>query len=709
MQRYKVLNITLTILLSFGFILLGIFVFNQSYLRLFETMTDLWNSVRIYFLEIFGIEHSISPTVEGFSEVMKWDIKLAENWQGFKAQTSAYFELLSSEENARNYLSFLGEKCSILAKILAILAPCFIVMILLIKHIYQSSNTFHNKDTVFLKGFKWFFNYTYQPIKRYLTQYFDFLKANKYIPILWIITWVFHLNLGSIILAFFAYYLYFAVSYKFETLYVQFFKLAVDLQVLIKSLSWWGLSIVAWVIFCYLRKKIALSKLRRFEARNCGFINELPIVSMTCGSMGKKKTTIITDMALSQEVMFRQKAFELLQKNDMKFPYFPWICFEQDLLNCIDHGTVFNLASVKDWVEKKRVRFAKNGDPEKRLYGYDVERYGMTYNDALRVWHLYDVLSSYAQLYFIYIITSSLMVSNYSIRSDNRLIDAGNFPIWSMDFFPEYTVEDGRHAHILDFDVLRLGKKLIDNNPNAGSFEFGVVLISEVGKERGNNLELKEVKKNNDEANQKNDLFNSWLKMCRHSATVDNFPFIKVFTDEQRPESWGADARELCDIIHIVGSGEQRLALPFYTIEEMLTEWAFNRFIDLYTDLRFRRGDNTLLIYVLKSITSWLFKRNAKIHNRFGYSISKIEKERGTMDGKIEKKKYYVMNKKIYARRFSTDCFSDYFNDLAKKTNIGLNDYLEYATEKATVEELREQNSYFINALYKNAGPDPKD
>ena len=78
----------------------------------------------------------------------------------------------------------------------------------------------------------------------------------------------------------------------------------------------------------------------------------------------------------------------------------------------------------------------------------------------------------------------------------------------------------------------------MENNPRAGSFEFGVVGITEIGKERGNNLELKEIKKGTDEANQKNDLFNSWLKMCRHSATVDNFPFIKVFTDEQRPESW---------------------------------------------------------------------------------------------------------------------------------------------------------------------------
>ena len=241
---------------------------------------------------------------------------------------------------------------------------------------------------------------------------------------------------------------------------------------------------------------------------------------------------------------------------------------------------------------------------------------------------------------------------------------------------------------------------VLEHNPLAGSFEFGVVAITEIGKERGNNLELKEVRKGTDEANQKNDLFNSWLKMCRHSATVDHFPFIKVFTDEQRPESWGADARDLCDVIHIVSSGDMRLAMPFYTIEEMLSEWAFNRFMRLYEDFRFRRGDNTLLVHILKSITAWLWRRNLRIYNRFGYCILKIEKERGTMDGKTENKKYYLMNAKIYANRFSTDCFSDYFNDLACRSHAGLADYLEYATEKASVSELRAQNSYFINLLY---------
>ena len=83
---------------------------------------------------------------------------------------------------------------------------------------------------------------------------------------------------------------------------------------------------------------------------------------------------------------------------------------------------------------------------------------------------------------------------------------------------------------------------------------------------------------------------------------MDNFPFIKVFCDEQRPESWGADARDLADIITIDKSGEQKLALPFYTIEETLTEWAFNRFTAFYYELRFLRGDNTLLIYLLKKL-----------------------------------------------------------------------------------------------------------
>lgn len=700
MKRLRVFNITLTVLLSLSFILLGVFHFGSSYLRLFESLGDLWKSVRYFFVRILGLNIHVEPTVNNYSEVLNWNIFLAEDFEAFKTQAADYFSLLFSGENFSGYMVLIGDILVNLAKILAIAIPCVLVLILAIKKIYQSSNTRHNKDTVPLRVFKWISSKFYHPIKRLVHSFVAFLKEHGWIWEIWLFLWVVQLNLATIIIGFFAFYFYFVVSFKLETLYIQVCKLFIDLQVAVKTIPIAVWLIVGYVMFAKWRKKIALGRLNRFEARNCGFINELPIVSMSCGSMGKKKTTLITDMALSQEVMFRQKAFDLLQKNDMKFPNFPWICFEQELKACMEHKTVYNLATIKEWIKLKRKRFDKHQNEHLQLYGYDYKKYGTEYYDGLQVSTLFDILERYALLYFIYVIESSLIVANYSIRTDNMLLDSGNFPMWYTNFFPEQ-LTDGRHAKILDFDTLRLGKKVIEENPNIGSFEFGVVVISEVGKERGNNLELREMKKGTDETNQKNDLFNAWLKMCRHSATVDNFPFIKVFTDEQRPESWGADARDLCDVIHIVTSGETKLAMPFYTIEDMLSEWAFNGFIGLYYDFRFRRGDNTLLVHILKALTSFIWRRNMRIYNKYGYSILRIEKERGTMDGKIEKKRYFIMSRKIYSRRFSTDCFSDYFNELAKNTKVGLADYREYATEKATVEELKLQNSYFINSLYK--------
>ena len=696
-------HISVTALLSLAFLALGA-VFWQSYVRFWETCQDFGLSVAYYFCELFGIDYSFTPTVTEYSGVMQWDIILPSDFDGFAASAKEYVALLIDGENFTGFWSAVSNIMVVVAKIIAILLPCVIVLMLVIYRMYRQGNTRHNHDTKPLQIFKWLAARTYQPIKRIVLSYLDFLRQNSAIWICWIILWVFHLNAASIIMAFFAYYFYFVLSFDVANLYVQVCKLFIDLQVIFRHFPWWSIATIAWLIFNRWRRNIALNRLRHFEARNCGFINELPIVSMSCGSMGRKKTTLITDMVLSQEVMFRQKALSILQQNDMKFPYFPWIMFEDELRSCMEHGTVYNLASVKTWVALIRSRFIKHRNVEWQLYGYDYRRYGTDFDDALKVSRLFDVLEIYAQAYFIYVIQSSLIVANYSIRTDNALMNNGNFPLWLTDFFPKHRRECNRHAHILDFDVLRLGKKVLENNPKAGSFEFGVVAITEIGKERGNNLELKEVKRNTDDTNQKNDLFNSWLKMCRHSATVDNFPFIKVFTDEQRPESWGADARDLCDVIHIVSSGEQRLALPLYTIEEMISEWAFNRFIRLYEDFRFRRGDNTLLVHILKSITAWLWRRNLRIYNRFGYSILKIEKERGTMDGKTENKKYYLMNAKIYAKRFSTDCFSDYFNDMAKKSKTGLMDYIEYVTEKATVDELKMQNSYFINSLYGNAG-----
>ncbi len=696
---YNVFNIVITAGITCLFVALGALRFLKSYLRLKESVADLWQSLAYYFKALFGARDSPAPRVARYSEIWGKPTFAPKDLQGFFKSAKRYFLLLADGGNAREYFGRIAQGVGKFSKIILIVLPCLVSLKIVIKRLYAKENTKHNRDTLPLKIFKSAAKFTYQPVKRFVREYIAFLKSYPPICKCWSALWLAHLNVISIILEFFAYYFYFAVSFDVPSLYVQAVKLFADLRVPFKAFPWQVTGVIVWLIFNKWRKKIAVSRLRHFEARNYGFINELPIVSLSCGSMGMRKTTLITDMSLSQEVMFRQKALEILRENDMKFPYFPWICFEKELKKCMEYHTVYNLASVKAWVAKKRKRYEIHGTGTGQLYNYNVSRYGETYKDGLKTVLLFDVLETYAQAYFIYVIQSSLIVSNYAIRTDNMLLDGGNFPLWLTDFFSE-SERSSRHSHILDFDILRLGRKVIENNPKAGSFEFGVVSITEIGKERGNNLELKEIKKIAEETNQKNDLFNSWLKMSRHSATVDNFPFIKVFADEQRPESWGADARELAEVVTILSAGEQRSAMPFYTIEEMICEQAYCKFLQLYDDFRFRRGNNTLLVYILKTVTAKLWKHNEKIKNLYGYSVLALAKQRGTLDGKAKRKKYFLCNRKIYSRRFTTDCFSDYFNNLAIKAKIGINDYEEYAVEKASVNELKEQHSYFIGGLY---------
>ena len=93
-----------------------------------------------------------------------------------------------------------------------------------------------------------------------------------------------------------------------------------------------------------------------------------------------------------------------------------------------------------------------------------------------------------------------------------------------------------------------------------------------------------------------------------------------------------------------------------------------------------------------------------KLKTCTGTARLRLQNSGGTLGGKAQKKKYFLCNRKIYSRRFTTDCFSDYFSDAALKSQLGLADYEEYATEKASIEELKMQNSYFIGGLYGKGG-----
>ncbi len=711
--------------ITLGFIALTVFLFRQSIIRIIESCRDFALSIAYYFVELLEIPHGIVPTVNELPKNPQVPtVFLPETWEQFSERFSEYWELWADGENFNNYITWLALTLSNISQILLLIIPLFIALYFWIKRIFEKQNNDYNVDTKPLKIYKNLVKHVYTPIKKWLISFISFVKAHKAYYISWLIIWAINFNAITIVIEFFAFYFYFVISFDFLNLYKQIYKLILDLAVPLTFIPLIVWIILALIVVRKLSKKRALKKLLHMERMNRGFINERPITVMVCGSMGTGKTTMLVDMSLSVEDMFRDKAQEKMLNQEMKFPNFPWINLENVLRIAINKHIVYNLATARSFIDylktyyelarknpkyktainrriRKKFKFIGNN----ALFDYDYEKYGYYFDDKLKVTSIWDSIKTYSQLYFIYTIQGSLMLGNFSIRTDSVLQTIQNFPLWDSDFFTRDSAvidEISHHAHILDFDSLRLGRKVLENNEFADSFEFGVIPITEIGKERQNTVELSGKKKTDEETNQKNDLFDYTLKMIRHSATVDNYPFVKFLTDEQRPESWGANARDLCDIIHIRERTEDKLALPFFEFEELLHAWLFGKYTGLHYQYRFNRADNSLAMYLLKGIISKLHNHYERTYNQFGYSILRVQTERGTQDGELTDHKYFLINKKIYSKRNSTDCFSDFFTQKALRSPVGLNDIPEYKTEKADYNELTQQNSYFIRDIDKH-------
>lgn len=704
--------------------------FWSSVVRAGQSFKDLGLSVAFYFGDIFGVEN-ITVTVNDIPSEMVLSEVLPYSWDEFCNLAEEYGRRLGDVDNILSYLGVVLNVFFylILAAVMVVI-PFVVVSIIVIKLFSKTVNNDFNRDSVPLKIWKKIASVTVSPLKRFLGSMETFFQEHKAYKFLWLFMAALALNIVTIVIEALAYYFYFAVSFDVGSLYRQFYKLVVDLSVLgrVPVILW---VIVTIVILNVIRKNIGYSRLERLESRNRAFIGDLPIVSMLVAPMGYGKTTQLVDMALSAEIMLRDKALELLLKNDLLFPAFPWIVFEKELERAMTDHVVYNLATCRRYVRSCREQFERYNEDEAvrkaidkryikrgealpaalRCFGYDFKRDPMMADDGLSVRSLWDVLEIYAQLYLIYTVESSMIISNLGIRTDGVLTDLGNFPLWNSDLFRrDSRLMDAlsRHSHILDFDMLRLGKKMIERNAKSNAFEFGVLIMTEVGKERGNMLETSEMKKSDEETNQKNDRFNEWMKMIRHSATVDNFPFVRVMMDEQRAMSLGADARELAYIIEIGETGELRLAMPFFQLGEILHAVVGRRFAKWYEDFRYRRGDNTLVCHFLKWLAATESKHYERIYNTFSYKRVSVKMQNGSLDGECKERKYYIMPKKIYSKRFSTDAYADFFYEKAIRSEVGIEDLEEYESERATLRELEAQHSYFIGNLMKNFELDDK-
>ena len=679
--------------------------------RLLSAFVDLGHSIAWYFCRLFlgWTEMPFEATVLQIPDVdlQKFILfsleELQRKWEAFGGA-------LLQKEWVIKYLNWVSISLRQFLIILLLLIPVIICAWFAISSFLLSPGKPEDRN-VDSKPLRIFKKLTFKPffaVKEWLLSFKSFLGDRKYLVAIFVLIWTVNLNMVTILIEFIAFYFYFASTFTFDILGDQGFKLLIDLIIMFSGAAFPFWLIAFGILFDKARRALGYDKLDHNERKNRGFINLLPIVVMLCGSMGTGKTTMLADMVLSIADMFRNEAASRMQRIQSKLPNFPWIVLEKSLSGMMESEDLRNLASVRLWMSEKQRRF-KAHPTEKGCFCYDREHFRTTYDDNLKVTDLWEELSTYAQLFYVYSVSCSLIVGNFSVRDGARQDDLGHFPVWKSEFFRTASVpldDNSRHARIINFDALRPGAKVAPEDPVYGAIEFGVIAITEIGKERGNALENRELKKKGDAANQKSDLFNQDLKMRRHSSMVDNYPFIKVICDEQRPESWGADARDTAYVVHITGKDEQRLAMPGFLFENIFYDIISPAWSKFKREYRYNRSDNTLTMFILDNVVSAFLRYRDRTYNLFGYNRLHVETEKGTLDGEREAHEYFLSSKKDYSRVFATDCFSDYFAQCTLSVNKGLMDLPEYETEMASFNELRRQNSYFVTGLIGKDGKD---
>ena len=227
------LHIIVSSLIGGVLIILGIFAFRNSWLRAAEAVVDFGRSVAYYFCELFFIDHNIPPSVIEKSDIFVLDFNFADNSSQFFSDAKAYFSLLFSGGNFQAYLAGIEDGMLTFVRVITIAVPTLIVLIMVVRMVYRRPNVKHGKDTVPLRLFRRAMQYTYLPVKRWLRSYREFLVAHGWIWKLSLFVAFMHLNLVSIVIAFLAFYFYFAVSFDFAALFVQcVINLGMNLQVL---------------------------------------------------------------------------------------------------------------------------------------------------------------------------------------------------------------------------------------------------------------------------------------------------------------------------------------------------------------------------------------------------------------------------------------------------------------------------------------------
>lgn len=709
---------------SMGF---AIFYFQPVFFRVIQAAKDLVLSVLYYMFEPTGAI-SITPTVNeippGMTDLLP--ITLEE----FQAGLERTWELLWQKEVFAAYLELVGE---FLAKLIEVIYPLALLILCVVMILYAAYDRVEPVDektgepertdpTGPLKAFWWLELHVVYPIVSEILLYVEYLKKSRYLKPLRL-TWLYNLNILTILGEGVAFVFYLGPSLDFVNIFVQALKLLVDLSVALDFLPIWVTGLIVFAVFDGWRRKQGDKKLEKNEEENQKFLEENPENFIATGRPRVGKTQMITDMAQSQEAIFRKKAENNANERMMNFPRFPWTKLQRVLRRMRNRVPTYDLDFIHAFFGDMKRNFVCRGvmssvsafatlsfyrqcgyEDKDFIFGYDYKQYGTSFFNGVQEVSLFDMLELYAQEFYVYTSPTSLLVSNYPIRSSATWTDYGHYPIIEHNFFGDRKDETARNniSHIAIFDAFRLGKKKNPDNPYQNSFEFGGLVLSELGKELGNQNTNQGKKADAEECNVRNDLFVANAKMQSHGSTVGYQCYFRIMGDEQRSASIQADFRELGSELRIEDRTDPKILMPGYLVEESAFLASKKLMKKIHHFFALRKSRECLLFYLLTQSYAFIWRHHERIKNKYSSHdaiIRIVDHSSGELLSEGKEKRYHISKQKN-TDAYNTAFFGTWYAEKRRRSTVGgINQMPTFGSLDPTISEMRMMGSHFYESL----------
>ena len=715
---YHIVSITL-VLLSLFYTLF--FARNVS-LRTFQAGEDFGRTFVYQFIMMLMLdENAVQITVTSIPSDMETLLPL--NLEELKQVARLWWDLLISWHNLSDYFATVGNLLAMCLTTLTILMMVFTLVFIIALVVCSEVDTDIGKKSKALRCWAKIEDKVICPVYRYVKGYGTFLfkkevRKSKEVRrrtflyfVVFLLTWCWALNIITIVLEALAYSFWACWWYtRWGNILVQLAKLAVDLSVIFQTLPTVVLIIIGYLLFNFIRRRIGFKRLDKDEKKNEKFLEDNPGNLLATGRPRVGKTMAITDMGLTENVRFRKIAQDASWNHRLEFPFFPWRILEKTIEE-MRKLPFFKMQLIRDFFaelqeafeksksysekerENKLGRFQAFGYTSKDfIFGYDHKRYGLEYDNNLKMVSIWESIELYAEEYAIYTSPTPFIISNYPIRTAIKWKTYGNYPLMKANFFkikPAELVKMTEWSHIVNHNALRLGVKMdVESDYNgvphknySDNYDCGCIVLSELGKELGNQITNrgKQNQADSKECTPNNDLWTMNAKMVSHGLTIDFNCYARILADEQRAMSVLADFREIGSEMRIVKKHREKIKMPFFAFGELayaLADKYLKKALEYFVS---RHGKMTLGEYFIIRLYKWIFDKYNRIKNQFGsYQIDVKIKDNSTGENDEESTsgKYYVARKKTCADVYDTGFFGIFYREKFKRSTVG-------GTEKA--------------------------